>query len=249
MAPRRSRSTPPDQFAADVEASAADVDAGAEELAAAVLGALTTPGRPASRQAATRRRIPLSLRRAANRPAGPRGSAPSQRLRDAADAGLLTRSNTQSGTAGRRAVDRSMYLRRRAAEPDISAREALGHRPAGAPARKTTFYTTDPPRMVTAEGVNLRDVHRGSEYMRATNALLIDLKRASGDPARVARVKRDFARRWRRRAPIAGHPFLADADAVVALAELVRTGDVPIVFDSGRSRPGRRRRTTSRRSR
>ena len=189
-----------------------------------------------------------SLRRSANRSVGPRGQAPSRRLRDAADAGLLTRSNTRPGTAGRRAADAATYRRRRLAEPDLSAREALGHRPADAPTTKASFYTVDPPRMVTVEGVSLRDVHRAARYMGEVGALLDDFREASGDAGRVARVRRAFERKVSRRAPIAGLPFLADADAVVALADLVRAGEVPIVFDSGRSRPGRRRRTTSRRS-
>ena len=73
-----------------------------------------------------------SLRRSANRSAGPRGRAPSQRLRDAADAGLLTRSNTRAGTAGRRAADAAEYERRIARHPGVSARQAAGHIPAGA---------------------------------------------------------------------------------------------------------------------
>jgi len=198
---------------------------------------------------ATRSPLSPSLRRAANRSAGLRGKAPTQRLRDAADAGVLTRGNTRPGTAGRRAADAATYRRRRLAEPDLSAREALGHRPADAPTTKATFYTDGPPRLVTIEGIGLLDVHRAARYMGDVGALLADLRRSSGDPARVARIKREFERRMRRRAPIGELHFLADADAVIALAELVRTGDEPIIFDSGRSKPGRRRRTTSRRSR
>ena len=41
--------------------------------------------------------------------------------------GGLTRSNTATGTPERRAVDRVKYLKRRAAHPEITARQALGH--------------------------------------------------------------------------------------------------------------------------
>lgn len=96
--------------------------------------------------------------------------------------------------------------------------------------------------MVTVEGVSLRDVHRAARYMGEVGALLDDLRKASGDTARTARVKRDFHRRISRRAPIAGLPMLADIDALVALAAVVQATGTPIIFDSGRSRPGRRRR-------
>lgn len=197
--------------------------------------------------------VPRNLRRSANRGAGPQGKAPSPRLLAAADAGVLTRRNTISGSAGRKAVDRSVYTRRRSVEPDLSAREALGHRVAGSRPRKATFFTTDPPRRITVSDstVTLRDVHRAGHYIKTNvGGLLRDLARASGNAARVARVKRSWERRMRARAPIAGLPVLADADAAIALAEQLREeGSDAITFDSGRSRPGRRRRSTARRRR
>jgi hypothetical protein len=66
--------------------------------------------------------LPRSLRRAANRPAGPRGRRPSPRLLEAARAGLLSRANTAPGSAGRRAVDAVVYGRR-LAEAERRARE------------------------------------------------------------------------------------------------------------------------------
>ena len=188
-----------------------------------------------------------SLRRSAARPAGPRGRAPSPRLQAAADTGLLTRSNTKPRSAGRQAVDRAEYLRRRAAEPELSAREAAGHRVAGSRERTGTFFTSDPgPRWVTITGpaLSLRDVQRAARYMGDVGALIADLRR---DPAHAARTKARWEARMRRRAPIGGLPLLADADAAILLADALRQeGDAAIVFDSGRSRPGRRRRSTRR---
>ena len=192
--------------------------------------------------------FPRSLRRAANRGAGPRHRLPAQRLLDAADVGLLTRANTRAGTAGRRAVDRVTYLRRRAAEPTLPPREAAGHRVAGSGARVVTFYTADPPRRITlqGEGVTLRDVKRGGAYLHSVRELITELRRHPGE---AHRIKRRWESRIRRRAPIAGYSFLATATAAIALADQDReTGEEP-VFDSGRSRPGRRRRRPSPRRR
>jgi hypothetical protein len=80
--------------------------------------------------------LPRSLRRAAARPAGPRGRRPSDRLVEAARLGILTRTNTAPATAGRRAVDAVVYDRRLAAaerrarergRAAPSARQAAGH--------------------------------------------------------------------------------------------------------------------------
>jgi hypothetical protein len=80
--------------------------------------------------------LPRSLRRAAARPAGPRGRRPSARLLEAARLGLLTRGNTTPGSVGRRAVDAAAYDRRLAAaerrarergRAAPSARQAAGH--------------------------------------------------------------------------------------------------------------------------
>lgn len=192
--------------------------------------------------------LPRSLRRAANRGAGPRDRRPSQRLLDAADVGLLTRGNTVPGTAGRRAVDRVTYLRRRAAEPTLSPREAAGHRVAGSRPRLVTFYTTDPPRRITieGEGVTQRDVRRAGAHLHSVRTLIAELRR---HPEQAERIKRRWKSRVRRRAPIAGYALLATADAVIALADQDRQSGEDPVFDSGRSRPGRRRRRPSRKRR
>ncbi len=199
---------------------------------------------------ATPPEVPRSLRRAAARRLPARGRPPSPAVQAAADAGLLTRSNTAAGTAGRRAVDRATYLRRRAAEPELSAREAAGHRVAGSRTRAATFFTSEPePRrvIVSDSSVTLRDVHRAARYMGELGALIGDLRRADGNPREQARLKGAWEARMRRRAPIAGYPVLADADAALLLAEQLR-GDEEhaLIFDSGRSGPGRRRRSTRR---
>jgi hypothetical protein len=195
--------------------------------------------------ATPRNPLPASLRRAAARK-----GAPTRMVQTAADTGLLTRANTTPGTAGRRAVDRATYLRRRAAEPELSAREALSHRVPGSRTRTATFLTSEPaPRRITVagEGVTLRDVHRAAGYMGDIGALLAQLAMVADHPAEVARVKRHWEARMRRRAPIAGYPVLANADSAILLADELRNeGDAGLIFDSGRSRPGRRRRSTRR---
>lgn len=183
-----------------------------------------------------------ALRRAANRRAlHGRPPRPGTRLYDAADVGLLTRSNTKKGTRGRQAVEAVEYRRRRSAEPTLPAREALSHTVAGSRELVVTFYTTAPPRRITlqGEGITRRDVRRGGAYLHSVRALISDLHR---DPGHAVEIKRGWERTWRSRAPIAGFPFLATADTAIALAEQDRqTGEEPL-FDSGRSRPGRRRR-------
>ena len=190
--------------------------------------------------------LPRSICRAAAR-----AGAPTPMVREAAATGILTRSNTEPGTAGRRAVDHATYQRRRAAEPELTAREAVGHRVAGSRERIATFFTSTPePRRVTisGEGVTLSDVQRAGRYMNEVGVLVHDLSRVSGRPAEVARVKHRWEQRMRRRAPVAGHPVLADADAAILLADDLRGDeDEALKFDSGRSRPGRRRRTVGRR--
>lgn len=193
--------------------------------------------------------LPRSLQRLANSRATRRRPPHSgTRLYDAAETGLLTRSNTKPGTRGRQAVDAAFYRARKATEPTLSAREALGHRVAGSRSKAVTFYTDHPPRRITleGEGITQREVRRGGAYLHSVRELIAELRRF---PGAADTLKREWERRWRSRAPIAGYPFLAAADAAAALADQDRqTGEEPI-FDSGRSRPGRRRRRPSPRRR
>lgn len=193
--------------------------------------------------------LPRSLQRTANgRATRRRPPRPGSRLFEAAETGLLTRSNTKPGTRGRQAVDAAFYRARKATEPTLSPREALGHRVAGSRSKTVTFYTADPPRRITldGEGITQREVRRGGAYLYSVRELIAELRRF---PPAADTLKRDWERRWRNRAPIAGYPFLATADAAIALADQDRqTGEEPL-FDSGRSRPGRRGRRPSPRRR
>jgi hypothetical protein len=134
-------------------------------------------------------------------------------------------------------------LRRRAANPDLPAREALGGRVAGSRERAVTFFAADPARVVELRGggLSLRDVQRAGEQLGDVAALV-----AARDSERYPELSERFRRRWNRAAPIAGYWLLADPAAAVVLAEQQRAEEREPVFDSGRSRPGRRRRTTGR---
>lgn len=146
-----------EDLAGAIDEAGGDLVAGVERLGGDLTAAFGPSGRPdrglqrllASRPSSVARRaarrtpdpLPRSLRRAADRPAVRRGKRPNQRLIDAANAGILTRSNTRSGTAGRRAVDAVTYDRRqerarvaarRRGEPAPSARAAAGHSYRGA---------------------------------------------------------------------------------------------------------------------
>ncbi len=187
--------------------------------------------------------LPRSLRRAANRSAiHRRPPRLGTRLYEASEAGLLTRANTEPGTRGRQAVDAVTRRYRREREPTLPVREALGHRVAGSRPKVATFYAADPPRRITIEGVTQRDVQRAGAYMHSVRTLIRDLRE---HPQQADRIKKRWESRARRRAPIVAHPLLATATAAILLAEQDRqTGEDP-VFDSGRSRPGRRRRRPS----
>jgi hypothetical protein len=189
---------------------------------------------------AERADLPRSLPRAANRPAIPRKPPQDDSpLVQAAWSGTLTKDNTKRGTRGRQAVDRVTFLKRKAAHPDLSTREALGHRVAGSRPRVASFYADNPPRFVIVEGISMRDIQRAGRYMGSVGALVDAHRRGGSEWSQVASA---FERRFRRWAPIAGLNLLANPDAVVVLAERQRAEEQEIIFDSGRSRPGRRRR-------
>jgi hypothetical protein len=80
----------------------------------------------------------------------------SPRLLARAEAGTLTRSNTLKGTPERRAVDRVTYLRRKAARPNVSAREAAG----GKPKRPRVIGITETDREQIAAGLGDAEARR-----------------------------------------------------------------------------------------
>jgi hypothetical protein len=169
--------------------------------------------------------LPRSLRRSASREAS-RGRLPSDRLLAAADAGLLTRRNTVPGSAGRRAVDRSTYLRRRAGRPNLSAREALGHERPEVRARRiisvlldrpAPFVILDAPTRLEASRAARYDSYAGQMAARRISPQLFRRKISS----------------WK---PIRGERFLADPDRVLAVLESRRAGDEELfVYRNGRT--------------
>ena len=186
----------------------------------------------------TRRTIARGLRSAGNRKGAYRKPpGDDSKLVQAALRGEITAGDFDSGTKGYQAVGRAGYLRSRAKRPELSAREATGHRVSGSRPTVTSFFTDLPPRLITLEGVRRIDVQRGGKYMAAVKNL--GEARKSGNSKAVAE---DFERRIARWRPIAGYPLLSDPEAVLAVAERVATEDAEVIFDSGRSRPTRRRR-------
>lgn len=189
--------------------------------------------------------LPRSLRRAASRPAGPRGRVPSQALRDAAAAGLLTRSNTAPGTAGRRAADAASYRRRLAARPGVTAREGAGHVPAGTGEPGGSFFAEPVegggPRLLRTVKVSRADVHRLARYDAFVRQLTAGRMEAAAFERRI--------RGWRSirvlgPSDVAGaYRFVAPPAAVLALAVEAAVDPPETWVDSGRARPLPRRRS------
>jgi hypothetical protein len=157
-----------------------------------------------------------------------------------AERGELTRSNTRKGTSQRRAVDRISYLKRRGSRPELPAREALGHEVDLARPKVASFYAADPIQLVTLEGVTGAEMRRAGLYMVAVRQLLESSDRGGREWEQAAKAFKQRFSRWKQ---IAGRTLLTDPRAVVVLGEELRAADTEVVFDSGRSRPGRRRRT------
>jgi hypothetical protein len=152
----------------------------------------------------------------------------------------LKRANTEKGTPERQAVNRVGYLRRRSSRPGLSAREALGHDVAASRPKLASFYASDPVQFVKFEGVTGGEMYRAGVYMSEVRKLT-EFKGRGGIEWNQAAAA--FERRFSRWKPIRGRTLLSEPEAVVALAEDLRATDTEVVFDSGRSRPGRRRRT------
>ena len=149
--------------------------------------------------------LPPSLRASANRRARPR-RPPSERLRSAAAAGLITRQNTRKGTAGRQAADAAEYERRQSRGRRLgatTARAAVGH---GGPL---------PPASITAMfrdlGFSTVETPTASERRRLNrwNSLVAQL-----DAGRL--LPKGFERRVRAWRPFRGERFEWDPTIVVA---------------------------------
>jgi hypothetical protein len=180
-----------------------------------------------------------SLRRAADRPAGSRNKAPNPGLVAAAQAGLLTATNTAKGSAGRKAVDAVEYRRRRRRHADEPARAALGHRaPDDRTAVWSVLYADDPPRILYDAVVARRDARRVARHL----GLLAQLAEArTPERARHAAGRLRRVRTWRP-LTVLGPPelagevrFLADPEAALALIEIVRAEDAEVAVSYGRS--------------
>ncbi|MGH9110020.1 MAG: hypothetical protein ACRDY3_11260 [Acidimicrobiales bacterium] len=181
----------------------------------------------------------------AHRPVDPRLLARARR-------GELTRHTVRTAEE-RRAVYRAEYLARRVEAPEVSAREALGHHGPLERPRVATFFAQNPEgaRLVTLEGVSGADQRRAGRYMRAAQGLARGTYRPpTGETLSGPAADRHFERRFSRWQPIAGLPLVSDPGTVKALVVESRESGTEVLFDSGRSRPGRRRRTaaSSRRS-
>jgi len=162
--------------------------------------------------------------------------------------GQLTRRSARSAEE-RRAVYRVQYLRRRAAAPDVSARTALGHYGPLERPRVASFFANTPegPRLVTVEHVSASELRRAGRYMRACQGLARGTYRnPAGVPLTGAEADRHFRGRFLRWQPIAAMTVVSDPAAVKALVVVSREVGDEVIFDSGRSRPGRRRRTGGR---
>ena len=183
-----------------LEEAAGVLDLG-DELAEHAEPAVT--GQPSSRPAPNP--LPPSLRRSANRRAGPRTRRPSRRLMDAARAGVLSDANTRRGSAGRRAVDRVVYERRlaRARRRDASttARAAAGH---GGPL---------PPGSITA-------MFRGAGFSRVENPTAAERRRLNRWNSLVAHMleghiqEHTFKSRVRSWRPFRGDRFEWDPEVI-----------------------------------
>ncbi|MDA8360364.1 MAG: hypothetical protein M0Z95_29620, partial [Actinomycetota bacterium] len=130
----------------------------------------------------------------------------------------------------------------------LSAREALGHYGPLERPRVATFFAATPEgaRLVTVEGVSAADQRRAGRYMRAAQGLARGTYRTpAGELLVGAAAERDFQRRFSRWQPIAGMAIVSDPATVTALVVENREAGAEVHYDSGRSRPGRRRRTRS----
>lgn len=138
-------------------------------------------------------------------PAEPGGRATPEQLR-AVREGLLPRSFAKAhpGTVGARAIRRVEYLERRAAHPELSARQALGHRPPPPPAAMSAILRGR--GFVVIEAPTRSERSRIGRYDSLTGQL------------RNEQLSPDaFRRRVRRWRPIRGEHFEENPTVVLAI--------------------------------
>lgn len=165
--------------------------------------------------ATSRSPLPASLRRSANRRATPR-AAPPRRLRDAAEAGVVTRRNTKAGSAGRQAADAELYARRQARGRRLgaaSARAAVGH---GGP-RFAMSGVFEGRGWIILEDLSPGERRRVARW----NALASNL--TTGDIS--ATTFRRRVRTWR---PLRGERFESDPLVVEAILDQRRQAGLPL---------------------
>ena len=178
--------------------------------------------------------LPRELRRQANRPALSRRQLRKGRLSpslvEAARHGVLTRTNTATGSQGRQAVDRVKGYAPRAARtaPGETVRARLGHAPAPEVVWSAVPTTSGVIEVLTT---TRRESSRVGIYSHDVGLLLDgDL-----DP-------RDFERKWRRRRRDIGPDVELEWRAEVVMALMAAAGPAPEPFYRRRRPPGGRAR-------
>lgn len=179
--------------------------------------AIAELGRIAAAVSATMAADPLAW---ASLPAEPGGRATPEQLR-AVREGLLPRSFARShpGTVGARAIRRVEYLDRRAAHPELTARQALGHRPAPPPAAMSAILRGR--GFVIVEAPSRSERSRIARY----DSLIGQLRWNELDP-------RAFQRRVRRWRTLRGEHFEDNPAVVLAiLATRAEAGETLFIYE------------------
>lgn len=173
------------------------------------------------------KKLPSSLRRAANRPGSP--GPLDDRLVEAARHGILTRRNTQRGTAGARAVyfveieNRLRKVPAAARTPGWKQR-ALGHEtPAERQNIEMSTWLDTPSGFTVVHAPTRADRNRIGRY----NSLVGKL--ASGEVTPEA-----FRRRIESWEPIQGKQWLSDPARVLAIMAARLAAELPIFIYEGR---------------
>ena len=150
--------------------------------------------------------------------------------------GELTRANTEPGSPERSAVDRVVYERRRAHHPELTTRQALGHKGRLDVLPVVSFFAELGAGAALLEDVTVsrRDARRVGRYLSLVGLLTEGRLAPAAFAARV--------RSWRP-VEILDPPglrgqvrFLSDPAPVLALAEVERGEERESWIDSGRRR-------------